>query len=508
MSTTERSDLDGLLHAAQDPDPRLQMHALHALSLSHPAHAAPLILDALAAGAPDVRALAVRLAGRLRPPGTISALGAVLGGSDPALALQAAAVLGQMRDPQATSLLRAAAQSELPAVRAAAERALAAGGASVAAGRGGPSAAPSAGQRPQQVQVIERLLARLADRSSPARHAAMQALRELGEPALEMLRDRLAHGDELERVQAAWGLGEMGVEEAAEPLAGALDDPAPTVRAQAVLALGMVPGQRAAAAVRRHLGDDDPAVRARARYVLAGMGEDRTAPAPAEAAPEPGPATAAVAEPTQEAAPESASDAAADEPPPEQPQLSAAEDAEPRTAGPPPTMPGGGAGGPVPLPRPSHRLPSAGYWQPRTESPVWTWLALLAFVAVAVVTYLAVRRILPSALPTQARADAAAQGLPAPGRAFAGPERASPLAPAAPPVLQEARRSCRAGVVGGDPRLRRRPTTGPRRPDMIVGPPVGRAVQMTCGGDRWARLDGRGAETAPYSPRPVAVPDT
>ncbi len=392
----DQSDLDRLYQDLRAADPRVRMHALYALSVSYQDCAGQAALEALQDEHGDVRSLAARLVGRLQPPEAAPALVAALGDDDAQSAAQAAAVLGELRHEQAVPELQRALRSGSAEVRAAAARALGTIGNPAAIepltealrdeSPAVLSAATEALTRLPTDAVVDLLMVMLADRSDPGRENAATALRHLGPAVVGRMTQLLATGSEAERIQAAWGLGEIGHGEGAEALVKALDDPAPTVRGQAVLALGLIPSARAAEALRARLSDEDPAVRARTRFVLEGMGASLEPIPPPESAPQAEPAP-----PPAPAPPESA------------PQLAPQPEAE---SGDKPGEPAEGdsssAGDPeqaqtgeaLKTARPAVPRAPSGYWQPRVESPLWTWLAILAIIATIVIAYFAVQRSL------------------------------------------------------------------------------------------------------------------
>jgi HEAT repeat protein len=118
--------------------------------------------------------------------------------------------------------------------------------------------------------AIDALLAALGDPYPTARwHAAMAAMENLGQDAVEPLIALLENGDAYERQGAAEALGWVGSPSATPALQAALADASDTVRRQAAWALGEI-GDPAArdALVTASAEDPAPAVQAAAEAAL------------------------------------------------------------------------------------------------------------------------------------------------------------------------------------------------------------------------------------------------
>jgi HEAT repeat protein len=86
------------------------------------------------------------------------------------------------------------------------------------------------------------------------------------------LRERLAMGDEDERIRACRALGRLGLQSSGAALVRALSDPSPAVRAQAARALSDLRDERSVYALVQLLGDRSWWVRARAAEALRVLG--------------------------------------------------------------------------------------------------------------------------------------------------------------------------------------------------------------------------------------------
>lgn len=86
-----------------------------------------------------------------------------------------------------------------------------------------------------------------------------------------LLVEELGSGNQEFRCEAAAALGELGLEEAIEPLTQALDDEDTQVQLSAIHALGQIGGDQAKEALQRILGKDDEVLREAAQEELAEM---------------------------------------------------------------------------------------------------------------------------------------------------------------------------------------------------------------------------------------------
>jgi HEAT repeat protein len=152
---------------------------------------------------------------------------------------------------------------------------------------------------------VGRLIKALGHESSPVRDKATDALKEMGEPAVEPLIAALADenprvraravytlaaidgrravepliaalGDESSEVRAsaAWNLGDLGDHRAVEPLIAALEDPA-AARFACAMSLGTIGDPRALEPLLLALTDEDSQLRKHAARALGGIGDAR-----------------------------------------------------------------------------------------------------------------------------------------------------------------------------------------------------------------------------------------
>jgi DNA-binding transcriptional MerR regulator len=193
-----------------EQDPAVQEVLVWALARQPDAgRAAIALLDSPDAG---VRALMVRLLGKVRDPGTAPAVATALGDPDPRVVNAAVNALGRLGEPDTIAALADLLGS--PVVK--------------------------------QLDLIE-------------------ALATFGAQAVPAVAERLAKGDADTRTQAAEALGRLGSTDAIPALAAALADDDREVRLAALLALGEL-GPEARPAMEEAL--DDPTVAGVARRLL------------------------------------------------------------------------------------------------------------------------------------------------------------------------------------------------------------------------------------------------
>ncbi len=132
--------------------------------------------------------------------------------------------------------------------------------------------AASALQQIGDPQAIEPLIASFNDNDIEVRKAARIALVKHGTQAVPPLIKALNSQTVLERLYAAWGLGEIGDSRAVEPLAVALKDADSAVRQNVVWGLGEIGDTRAVESLITALGDADEGVCKNARIALTNMG--------------------------------------------------------------------------------------------------------------------------------------------------------------------------------------------------------------------------------------------
>ncbi len=89
----------------------------------------------------------------------------------------------------------------------------------------------------------------------------------------------LTDGHPVVRTEAALALGELGSEDALEPLAERIDDPTPVVRQSALIALGRLGNGKSFAAVAQALREGPPDVRFQAATSLVEIDPERARPA-------------------------------------------------------------------------------------------------------------------------------------------------------------------------------------------------------------------------------------
>lgn len=111
-------------------------------------------------------------------------------------------------------------------------------------------------------------------KDSFVRAKAVEALRNLGEQAIEPLMHALQDEHWDVRRRAAWALGNMG-EPAVEPLIHALQDERWDVRRKAAWALGNIGDHRATEPLVHALQDEYPDVREEAAWALGTLGDLR-----------------------------------------------------------------------------------------------------------------------------------------------------------------------------------------------------------------------------------------
>ncbi len=121
---------------------------------------------------------------------------------------------------------------------------------------------------------LERYLKALQDDSEEVRAAAIEALRGMGEPAIDALIGALRDKSYVVRIAAAEALGDMGGTRAVEPLAGVLGDTDQDVRIAAAAALGRLRDRRAVRPLRDLCSDPYVGVRHAAADALAAIGEE------------------------------------------------------------------------------------------------------------------------------------------------------------------------------------------------------------------------------------------
>lgn len=168
--------------------------------------------------------------------------------ADPAVRLNAAGELRELRDPKALEPLIAALEDEDAAVRFQSAAAL------------GEFGDPRA---------VEPLIGALKDRDKDVRWAATFALRDLGPSAVGSLTNALRHSQPGVRMSAAAALREIRDAKAVGPLVALLEDPDPTVRGMAASALAGI-GEPAAERLTPALRTGDFAEVARAyRFFIA-----------------------------------------------------------------------------------------------------------------------------------------------------------------------------------------------------------------------------------------------
>ena len=118
------------------------------------------------------------------------------------------------------------------------------------------------------------LLQLLGDDDVNVRLSAVDALRKIGEPAVEPLCKVFAHGDKEARWMASNALGKIGDVRAVQPLCQGLADSDGDIRACAVCALGDI-GPPAVKTLCQMLSHRDWIVRACAANALARIGDAR-----------------------------------------------------------------------------------------------------------------------------------------------------------------------------------------------------------------------------------------
>jgi HEAT repeat protein len=121
---------------------------------------------------------------------------------------------------------------------------------------------------------LNRLLQQLGDNDINVRLSAADALKKIGEPAVEPLCEMFAHGDKEARWMASSALGRIGDLRAVQPLCQALGDSDSDIRACAVCALGEI-GPPAVEALCLMLSHRDWIARACAANALARIGDAR-----------------------------------------------------------------------------------------------------------------------------------------------------------------------------------------------------------------------------------------
>jgi len=117
----------------------------------------------------------------------------------------------------------------------------------------------------------------LRDASPTVRLAAADGLVSFGPAAWEPLRGALADADVNARESAAYALGRLGDERAAELLRKAMQDEAPSVRAAAMESLGRLADHGSSEALMAALGATNPRVRLAAVNALAAVADPDTA---------------------------------------------------------------------------------------------------------------------------------------------------------------------------------------------------------------------------------------
>ena len=238
--------VEPLIAALQDKNKEVRWTAAQVLGRIGDARAVEPLIAALKEECNDVRWNAARALGQIGDARAVQPLTAALKDEWPLVRQTAAEALGQIGDPRAVEPLTAVLQDEESQVRQAAAEAL---------DRLGwePGPAETAGwywmaKRDWDKCVawgalgVELLIAALKDRNSEVRRDAIQALGEIGAPAVTPLIAALKDKREYVRQAAAEALGRIGDARAVEPLSAALKD-VPYAAAQALDCLGWKPGQ-------------------------------------------------------------------------------------------------------------------------------------------------------------------------------------------------------------------------------------------------------------------------
>lgn len=111
---------------------------------------------------------------------------------------------------------------------------------------------------------IEFLVSNLGSRNIRHLVLSREALKMIGQPAVDLLVDVLAKGDASRRCEAAVALGEIGLPTAVPGLQAALRDSSPVLRICAVRALAEIDDPRARELVEKAQRDRDESVRRQA----------------------------------------------------------------------------------------------------------------------------------------------------------------------------------------------------------------------------------------------------
>lgn len=146
--------------------------------------------------------------------------------------------------------------------------------------------APQQPPEPGEDGEIARLVGDLGSGDWKVRNDAAEALKKIGEPAVESLLSALKDRSREVRKNAAWVLGEIADPDAVEPLIEALRDDNKDVRSYAVSALGKIGGDRVIPPLRSAANDTDKDVRTLAEKALAELEPQAPPPSPEPVTPD------------------------------------------------------------------------------------------------------------------------------------------------------------------------------------------------------------------------------